>query len=169
MPGVGGWGNEFRDSRLVLSTTTRSKFVLLLSLSLSSRAAKGLTRTLGADARHLPAFALCLRSSAVEKSPRRRGKKTRVKIRRAEFSTRIKKSLLGVHLHLNLVCCAWFGQGGTLNRCFGRGWERHDVGRIFLRFDFLEFLVKNGRKRKFLSSVEFMLFRSILLKCDRTA
>jgi len=27
-------------------------------------------------------------------------------------------------------------------------WERHDAGRIFLRFDFLDFLVKNGRKRQ---------------------
>ena len=68
---------------------------------------------------------------------------------------------------LGLLCLAW--SGGCIEGVLEGVWERHDVGRIFLRFDFSEFLVKNGRKRKFLSSVEFMLFRSILLKCDRTA
>ena len=67
---------------------------------------------------------------------------------------------------LGLLCLAW--SGGCIEGVLEGVWERHDVVRIFLRFDFFEFLVVNGRKRKILSSVEFMLFRSILLKCDRT-
>ena len=47
---------------------------------------------------------------------------------------------------LDLLCLAW--SGGCIEGVLEGVWERHDVGRIFLRFDFSEFLVKNGRKRQ---------------------
>ena len=47
---------------------------------------------------------------------------------------------------LGLLCLAW--SGGCIEGVLEGVWERHDVGRIFLRFDFSEFLVKNGRKRQ---------------------
>ena len=41
---------------------------------------------------------------------------------------------------------AW--SGGCVEGVLEGVWERHDVGRIFLRFDFSDFLVKNDRKRQ---------------------
>ena len=47
---------------------------------------------------------------------------------------------------LGLLCLAW--SGGCIEGVLEGVWERHDVVRIFLRFDFSDFLVKNGRKRQ---------------------
>ena len=46
---------------------------------------------------------------------------------------------------LGLLCLAW--SGGCFEGVSEGVWERHDVGRIFLRFDFSEFLVETAENR----------------------
>ena len=43
---------------------------------------------------------------------------------------------------LDLLCLAW--SGGCIEGVLEGVWERHDVGRIFFRFDLSDFFGQNG-------------------------
>ena len=60
---------------------------------------------------------------------------------------------------LGLVCLAW--SGGCIEGVLEGVWERHDVGRIFLRFDFSEFLVETAENRS------IFVFRCVSIFFDR--
>ena len=64
-------------------------------------------------------------------------------------------------MHLNLVWCAWIGQGGAFEGVLEGVWESHDVGRIFLRFDFSEFLIETAENRS------IFVFRCVSIFFDR--